>query len=153
MPRARKPGSGGARQGEPGRAYANRTDLSGSYTGQQYGQATAQRQSMQAVPVAAPGGPSAPVPAPASTAPPPGSAGPFNRPTDRPGEPVTAGLPIGPGAGPEAMGMGDSTQEDLRTLAPYLPTLELLTSQPGSSVTTRNLVRRLRGATPPEASA
>jgi hypothetical protein len=32
-------------------------------------------------------------------------AGGLTRPSDRPGEPVTAGLPIGAGAGPEALGL------------------------------------------------
>lgn len=34
---------------------------------------------------------------------PPYAGGAFNAPTNRPGEPVTAGAPIGPGPGPEAL--------------------------------------------------
>lgn len=33
----------------------------------------------------------------------PGELGPLTAPTDRPGEPLTHGLPTGPGAGPEAL--------------------------------------------------
>jgi hypothetical protein len=33
----------------------------------------------------------------------PGALGAFNRPTERPNEPITHGLPTGPGAGPEIM--------------------------------------------------
>lgn len=34
------------------------------------------------------------------------SGGPFDAPSNRPNEPVTHGVPIGPGAGPEALQMG-----------------------------------------------
>jgi len=79
--------------------YPNRSDLRGgaraNYTGQTYGTATAQEQSQQAVP---------PGPPPTDAAggglmlerPMPGAAG-FARPTERPDEPITAGVDIGPG--------------------------------------------------------
>lgn len=35
----------------------------------------------------------------------PGALGPLHAPTQRPNEPITAGLPSGPGAGPEALGL------------------------------------------------
>lgn len=152
MPRARKPGSGGPRSGTPGTAYANRSDLNRPYVGGTYGTATAQQSAMRQMPVAPPGtaapgaGPQPP--------PPPGAGGPFDRPTERPGEPVTAGLPMGPGPGPEALG-GYAPQNDadldLQALAPYIGALELMASQPGATISSRNFVRRLRGAIPPEA--
>lgn len=40
----------------------------------------------------------------------PGEMGALDRPTERPGEPVTAGLPSGPGPGPEALGLGQTPQ-------------------------------------------
>lgn len=40
---------------------------------------------------------------------------------------------------------------DLEALRPYLPTLELLASQPNASPTARMFVRRLRGSMPPPA--
>ena len=45
-------------------------------------------------------------------APQPGSHGPIDRPTERPNEPVTHGLPVGPGGGPEALtGIGAMARE------------------------------------------
>lgn len=89
---------GGRRQGTPGKSYANRTDLQVS---------RAPQSGMQ---TAASGG-YAP---PAQSGPGPGVGIPnwlgpdqvptLDEPTHRPGEPVTAGLPVGPGAGPEAIG-------------------------------------------------
>ncbi len=48
-----------------------------------------------------------------------GKAGMLRQPTGRPNEPVTAGLSIGPGPGPEALGMprGNPTGNTLRKLA------------------------------------
>lgn len=119
--------SGGPRQGTPGTAYPNRTDmqLPAVVPGQQYGQATAQAQAQQQVPMATT---------------PPGSMGAFSRPTERPGEPVTAGLPSGPGPGPEVLGSGPPG-EGLRRL---LPVLELLASQPDADPAAVNWIRQLR---------
>ncbi|MBM4407746.1 MAG: hypothetical protein FJ038_03895 [Chloroflexi bacterium] len=128
MPRYAKPGTpkrGKApqREGNPGgRAYANRTDLMaegavngggpGNHkqpvrvpTGQPYGQAQALEQSQQAAPL-----PQAPPPPPgryiegtrtpqAAVAYRPPNLG-LNGPTTRPDEPITAGVPVGPGPGP-----------------------------------------------------
>jgi hypothetical protein len=110
MPRK---GRGGERQGTPGTSYANRTDLNmpiSTVPNQEYGMATAQRQAQQAIPMAASPS-SAPQVAPQAARPPapaPGSL-PHIAPTQRPDEPVTTGLPFGPGAGPEAMGPSSPT--------------------------------------------
>ena len=96
-------GRGGARQGTPGTAYGNRTDLNmpiSTVPGQEYGKAAMQRRAQQAVPmgqspVAAPE--EAPQMSQASPLPRPGSL-PYFGPTNRPNEPVTEGLPFGPGA-------------------------------------------------------
>jgi len=53
-------------------------------------------------PLAPPGG-TPPVPLPGPPPPEPGSFGPLDRYTQRPGEPVTAGIPLGAGPGPEAL--------------------------------------------------
>jgi hypothetical protein len=103
MPRK---GRGGERQGTPGTSYANRTDLNmpiSTVPNQEYGMATAQRQAQQVVPMnASPSvAPQAAAMAARPTVPAPGSL-PYIAPTQRPNEPVTAGLPFGPG--PEAMG-------------------------------------------------
>lgn len=123
----RPSGRGGARQGTPGRSYQNRTDLQTAKipvqaaTGQQYGMHKAQVDAQRAQPMgpspsptvpppAAPAGPSVP-PAPL-----PGQVVGLDAPSERPNEPVTAGLPVGAGPGPEAlapMGLGD--QSDVAT--------------------------------------
>jgi hypothetical protein len=106
---------GGYRTGRRGARYPNRTDLHtplapAAPAGLAYGQHQALIDSQRQMPMAAPAtaAPTPPTAAPPgpSAAPPvlPGSLGAFDRPTERPGEPVTAGLPIGPGPGPEALG-------------------------------------------------
>jgi hypothetical protein len=130
MPRGR----GGVRTGTPGHSYPNRTDLASNSgaplpaqapPSTQYGQASASLRSQAAVPLAPQSGP-APVAPPAASGPapiPPGGFGDPLRPTDRPGEPVTAGLPLGPGAGPEALTMNQVTPTD-----PILTTLAALSA-------------------------
>ena len=106
--------------------------------GQPYGTASAQLASQESVPMApAPGPPPVPIGAP----------------TSRPGEPVQSGLSLGPGVGPEAipsLNPNPGPDPDLLNLAPYLPGLELLSTLPSASSTTRNFVRRLRGSIPPD---
>lgn len=107
MPRARR---GGARQGTPGKPYPNRSDLRQpkvAIPGQAYGVQKQQLQAQAILPVSPSPG-AAPVaggPPVASTpgGPPPGSFGPLDRPTDNPSEPLTAGIPMGAGPGPEAL--------------------------------------------------
>jgi hypothetical protein len=74
----------------------------------------------------------------------------FGTPTSRPDEPLTAGLPFGPGAGPRPQPAPPPANPELSALARYLPTLELLASMPDASPTARNFVRRIRGAIPPQ---
>ena len=81
---------GGKRQGTPGKAYSNRTDLATNYSSG-----------------AAAGGGMEPVQQQRQFIPPAIGADQvpsLSNPTMRPGEPVTAGLDIGMGAGSEAMG-------------------------------------------------
>lgn len=148
---------GGRRSGTPGKPYPNRTDMHKpaveQLKGQQYG-AKKEQLAVAASGGAPPGPGSAPGPTAGPAAPPgpaAGSLGAFNRPSERPSEPVTAGLPTGPGPGPEALGLNKQKPEDadLAEMAIYLPTLELLASQPGASLATKQFVRRLRGAMPP----
>lgn len=74
------------------------------FTGQTYGEGARQQASQRVVP----------------TGPPPTEPGadivPLNAPTQRPNEPITAGLPMGPGPGPEALApiaMAPGSREDL----------------------------------------
>jgi hypothetical protein len=106
-------------------AYGNRTDLNNAakqaeFTGQQYGEATAQRRAQQQVPTGPP-----PTDGP--------SLMPLGAPSARPDEPVTAGSPVGPGAGPEAMnpiGIAPGSRDDLvlrlRAIASRFPNPNLL---------------------------
>lgn len=105
---------GGARAGAPGKSYSNRSDLNQAVKvapGQPYGQRQQLEQAQQAVPLPnAQNLPAAPTQAAGPSALPQGGpmpalpgAQPFTRPTERPNEPVTTGLPVGAGAGPEAL--------------------------------------------------
>lgn len=103
-------GRGGARTGTPGQGYANRTDLHAVQPirvapSAQYGQGVAQADAQRAIPLPAQPPPAAPMGGaapPAPQGPPvlPGSLGEFHRPTERPSEPLQAGLATGPGGGP-----------------------------------------------------
>lgn len=80
--------SGGAREGVQGQSYSNRTDLNVNPA-----------KTAAPAPVAAPTAP----PAGPQQGPPqavPGAQGSIFRDSQNPNEPVQAGLPIGPGAGP-----------------------------------------------------
>lgn len=97
--------SGGARSGQSGKAYPNRTDLNAqpvrTAPGQPYGAATAQAQAQQAVPMAG---------APQVLS--------LHAPTQRPDEHVMTGSPMGPGAGPEALA---TPQRDFSAQPPTAP--------------------------------
>lgn len=102
---------GGRRSGTPGKAYPQRTDMHqpiNAAPGGQYGEGKALRDAQKVVPLPT----SAPPSSPLTTQSAPGGGGVapgdinFEAPTARPNEPVTNGLPMGPGQGPEALGMG-----------------------------------------------
>lgn len=96
-----------------------------------------ERKAMQEIQSGAPmqgGGASTPAP----------SAIPFGAPSQNPGEPVTAGAPVGPGIGPEAAGLMSDEVATAQQMAPYLRSLELMANLPGSNPQTRSFVRRLR---------
>lgn len=167
MPRS---GRGGTRQGTPGTAYANRTDLQSNAPvpiqtapGQQYGERAQQQAAQRTIPIAPP--PAAPSPsAPGGASPPPGGGPPappgggvptptpsgpqplpgelpFLGPTARPTEPVTHGLKLGAGAGPEALtGVGALANNT----APSDSTVSLLASL-AASPTAGSALRDLAG--------
>ena len=101
---------GGRRGGTKGGAYPNRSDLrSGPLpvtapTGLPYGDRAKLVAAQRQIPMGTPAPPAA---APGATPPPqgpvPGSLPGLSAPTQRPDEPVTHGLPMGPGAGPEVL--------------------------------------------------
>lgn len=122
MPRAR----GGKRQGTPGKGYANRTDLNVQYD--------------QSKPTAAAGGMEAP--APVTTGPLPDQLPSLSTPTMYPDEPITAGLPIGAGPGPQR----DNRAEETARLKMYLPMIEPYINRPDTPDSVRFLFRYIRGA-------
>lgn len=73
---------------------------------------------------------------------------PLTAPTQRPDEPVTAGVPSGPGVGPEAIGVGlsnrDQSKVDTRQIAQYLPALERMANQPGVPTSFVRFVKYVR---------
>ena len=72
---------------------------------------------------------------------------PLYAPTQRPDEPVTAGIPMGAGPGPEVLGINQpmtDTDSDRQRLISYLPALEVIAQSPNSSQAFRNYVRILR---------
>lgn len=127
MPR-NVPSRGGARRGSQGQAYSNRTDLNQNRqpiqvaSGQPYGARQEQVAAQQAIPLPGP---------PPVQAPPPLAPGadikPFGRPTEYPNEPLTAGMAMGAGPGPEALAArvglshGDELVAQLRGLYDAFP--------------------------------
>jgi hypothetical protein len=67
-------------------------------------------------------------------------------PSQRPDEPITSGIAMGEGPGPEVLGMNNNidTQEDKDRMISYLPALEVVAASPNSSQAFRNYVRQLR---------
>lgn len=135
---------GGRRQGTPGTAYSNRSDLQRpklmALPGQGYGVQKAQVDAQRAVPMARPASDSvrastSGVPASGSlggTGAPglmPGQVTPLDAPTQRPGEPITAGMDIGAGPGREALGPygggGEDVASQLRAIYTRFPNEDL----------------------------
>lgn len=72
---------------------------------------------------------------------------PLFAPTERPEEPITAGIAMGAGPGPEVLGINQpsaDTDADRQRLLSYLPALETIAQSPTSSQSFRNYVRLLR---------
>jgi hypothetical protein len=112
-------------------------------SGGAYGDRQSLEQLQQAAPLSAsPGGD---VGAPQAAADPAANVVGFGEPTQQPDTPVTAGAAMGDGPGPEALGLPNEADEDLRRLVTWLPVFEHMANQPGSSKSARNLVRQLKG--------
>jgi hypothetical protein len=155
MPRARKPAGpgqapdprGGPRVGNPGKQYPQRSDLRAQPVtvarNQPYGAATQQAAAQRAQPLPQTPPPSVAPQGPAAAAEgggfvPPGSLGDFLSPTNRPNEPLTTGIPMGAGAGPEVLSSQDAAGANLGML------LESLARQPGASADVAWLAEYLR---------
>ena len=109
MPRKGKGGGhGGTRTGTPGTAYPQRTDLNTSLPvqtapseGRDFGAVARDERAQREVPLRPP--PSATAGVPNVPGPAPGELTGLNAPTRRPNQPLTDGVDIGPGRGPEAL--------------------------------------------------
>lgn len=73
---------------------------------------------------------------------------PLYAPTQRPDEPVTTGIAMGPGAGPEALAILQQRSEDdtqfRAQMMEYLPVLSYISQLPSASPETRKAIRQLR---------
>lgn len=132
---------GGRRQGTPGTVYGQRTDLNPS-------RSLDTGYTPPAAPQSPAGGGGAVAPAPAG---PPEAMGvhpdtvtPLFAPTDRPGEPVTAGLPYGPGPGPA----GPQPNNDLLAMKRYLPLLLVASRKPDTPASVVSFVQFLQSQLP-----
>jgi len=133
---------GGRRQGTPGVAYSNRADLNTA------------RAPQTGLKTAAAGGMAPPTPDPAAVVsgaqpvqvPPPAGISPdsvpaLDDPSGRPSEPLTAGIPFGPGEGPPP----DPNRADLVAMRRHLPYLENAAKDPNTPQSVLTFVRYLRG--------
>ena len=109
-------------------------------TGQTYGDRVAQEEAQEAIPLSK------------IT---PGQMGPAGRPSERPSEPLTAGAPIGAGAGPDILPqpMRSPDNELSERLASYLPILEAKAAMPEATANFRMFVRRVRHASSKSSSS
>ena len=107
----------------------------------EYGEQASFQQAQRGAPMGAQGGPAAPTPASG-----PPALTPLHAPSARPDEEVTAGAALGPGVGPDALGLDDGSMKDadLERIRPYLPVLIFQANRPESTQQFRNLVRRVR---------
>ena len=70
---------------------------------------------------------------------------PLFAPTQRPNEPITNGVDIGPGAGSEALMMNQAAQRDKDIVAKYRPILETMAARPDTPESFRVFVRYIQG--------
>lgn len=70
---------------------------------------------------------------------------PLFAPTQRPNEPITNGVDIGPGAGSEALMMNQAAQRDKDIVAKYRPILETMAARPDTPESFRIFVRYIQG--------
>lgn len=120
MPRKR----GGMRQGTPGKGYSNRTDLMSNYD--------------NAAASAATGG----MQAPPQIVQRPEDTPNLTDPTQFPDEPITAGLRVGPGPGPQR----DNRMAETQDLRRFLPLIGLYMDNPDTPDSVRALFRYIKGA-------
>jgi hypothetical protein len=65
--------------------------------------------------------------------------------SQQPDVPVTDGAALGAGAGTEVLNLADNTQANAQATA-WLPALEWIANQPGTSDANRNLIRQMKAS-------
>ena len=151
MPRGAR---SGARQLRPNRSDLTRPDVM-TAPNQPYGVAAQQRAAQNVIPMGSPpvGGGGSPAPTGAPTQQPQmndvlaaaqahnGPAqGQFTRPTERPNEPLTHGLPMGAGAGPQALtGVGAGARDNTIQQGTLANLLTTMAAQPTATAAVRQL--------------
>jgi len=118
--------------------YAKRTDL--SYQSQFYGDGVAYNAAKSGAPLA-----TAPKNPMLSQAPQTSVTGMFDS-TQRPNEPITHGVDMGPGAGSDALMMNQMKQDDKDIVAKYLPSLSSMASAQDTPESFRAFVSFLQGS-------
>lgn len=110
-----------------------------------YGEQQAFQNAQAAAPMAADAGGMGAVAAAPTGGPDLSNITPFGAPTQNPNEPITAGMPTGPGAGSTmAPQQPTLSAQDAERLRNYIPTLVLLASREDASPATKQFVRQLR---------
>lgn len=124
-------------------SYSQRTDGRPNVmdpTGLPYGEGQEFHDLQTSAPMA--GSNAAPTPRPSAASSAPAMATPFDAPTTRPDEPMTAGSPFGPGATPGVQAPPDQRQK----LRAVLPVLLRMADLPDTPQATRDAIRYLRGS-------
>lgn len=124
-------------------ALSRRTDggpgsrqVQAEFSGGDYGDTTAMSNLQAAAPMEA-----APTVAPVRSPAPADAAVPFNAPSQRPDEPMTAGSPFGPGNTPNPVPeAANEVRDNLEKFRPWLPQMRWAAAQDDASMMTRQFV-------------
>ena len=124
---------GGERKGTPGKGYVNRTDMTSNYN---MGKGSPADGGLQE---------------PTSNQPPvlpiyPDQTPNLLDPTNRPDEPITAGLKSGAGPGPELMTDFDPRPAEIQGLRKWIPLLEPIMARPDTPDSVKLLIRYIKGS-------
>lgn len=124
---------GGKRQGTPGKAYSNRTDMATDYNMEAGSPASGGLEA----PSAGKEPPNLPVY--------PDQIPNLTDPTSRPNEPITDGLGLGPGRGREALTNYDPRKMEAQALKRWLPLMEPTMRDPETPDSVKMLIQYIRG--------
>lgn len=123
---------GGKRQGTPGKAYTNRTDM-----GQNYDMEAGSPAAGGIEPPELMGANSLPIS--------PDDIPSLGTPTQRPNEPISDGLSIGPGRDKSALTNYDPRRKEAQALKRWLPIMEPVINDPETPDSVRSLFQYIRG--------